>query len=372
MSLLSKKYPDNYDIRVLEILKALSISSNIVVAGSASIRSQLYAGDYDALNILKVSSVEKVESALKEMVRNVLALEECYFSDIKCGEVPEWNCFPPTAHIDNGKIMNFSKIEAKKVLDLALEQKAITPAEKKEYTTLIDDIEKPLGFLNAKKEIRFHVIRWTSAEILAGEKDFRNRHITLENAITSGGMIKADVIANIHDRFTECSMIYEIYIKGKLITQATPPIVRALQEDIIYYNKIDPFKALKRFFSLAKVQKHEKFALDLLPILNGDLGRLNLIVGDLKTLGDLLEFHGMKAHSAILQQVDMIRARMGNIYQLKDFLEGEHELIGEINNIMRAPKTQVLGKIHRLHDKLKEIISTNTIKIMKKVLKQMN
>lgn len=369
----SKKFPENYDERVLEILEALSLTglSNITVAGSSSIRSQLYTGDYDAINTVKSKSVTSVADSLKEMVNRVLALEECYFNDIKCGEVPEWNVFPPNAHIDNGKIIGFNKTNALKVLDLALEQRAITPTEKRDYTKMIEDIEKPLGFLIAKKEIRFHVIRWTSAQILAGEVDFRHRHVTLEEAITSGGMIKADVIANIHDRFTECSMIYEVYVKGKLITQSPPPILKSLYEDILYYNKIDPFKALKRFFSVSKVLKHEEVAKELLPILNGDLGRLNLIVGDLKTLGDLLELHEMEAHQSILEQVDMIRGRLGNIYQLKDFLKDEQEVIGKINNILKAPKTQVLGKIERLYARLKEIISEATVKIVGKVIKQM-
>lgn len=369
----SKKFPDNYDERVVAVLDALSLNGlqNITVAGSASLRSQLYAGDYDAINTVKVGSVEALASALKDMVNRVLAIKDCYFNDIKCGEVPEWNVFPATARIEDGKIIDFNKNEAYKVLDLAASQNAITPAEKKEYTALIENIEKPLGFLDAKKEIRFHIIRWTSAEILAGALQFRGRNITLEEAIMTKGMIKADVIADIHDRFTECSMIYEVSVKGKLITQSPPPIIRSLQEDIIYYDKKDPFKALKRFFSLSKAQKHEEVAKELLPILNGDLGRLNLIAGDLKTLLDLLELHQMEAHPSILEQVDMMKGKLGNIYQLKDYLKNEQEVIGEINSILKAPKTQVVGKIERLYSRLKEIISKATVKIVGKVVKQM-
>jgi len=373
MALTPKKFPENYDERVVDILESLSLSGlqNITVAGSASIRSQLYAGDYDATNLVKANSVGAVADSLKAMVNRILAIKDCYFNDIKCGEVPEWNVFPEGAHIDNGKIIGFNKTEAHKVLDLATSQNALTPAEKKEFTALIDNIEKPLGFLNAKKEIRFHIIRWTSAEILAGMLNFRGKHITLEEAIMTKGMIKADVIADIHDRFTECSMIYEVYVKGKRITPSPTPIVRSLQEDIVYYNKREPFKALKRFFSLAKAKNEESLAIGLLPILNGDLGRLNLIAGDLKTLLDLLELHQMGAHPAILEQVDMIKGKLGNIYQLKDYLKNEHEFIGEINSILKAPKTQVVGKMERLYSKLMGIISKGTLKIVEKVVKQL-
>jgi len=370
----SKEFPDNYDERVVSILEALSLSglAHVTVAGSASIRSQLYAGDYDATNSVKASTVSSVAASLKAMVNRILSLEDCYFNDIKCGEVPEWNVFPAKARIENGKIMDFNKNDAYKVLDLALEQKAISPTEKKTYSALIDNIEKPLGFLEAKKEIRFHIIRWTSAQILEGGLNFRGRVISLEDAILSKGMIKADVIANIHDRFTECSMIYEIYIKGKLITQAPPPIVQSLLEDILLYKKKDPFKALKRVFSLAKVAKNEAIAQELLPILNGDLGRLNLIIGDLKTLATLLELHNMEAHQSILEQVDRVKGRLGNIYQFKDFLKKEHEVIGEINSILKAPKTQVLGKIERLYTKLMEIISKATLKIVEQIEKKVD
>ena len=115
----------------------------------------------------------------------------------------------------------------------------------------------------------------------------------------------------------------------------------------------------------------EEVAKELLPILNGDLGRLNLIAGDLKTLADLLELHQMEAHPAILEQVDMIKGRLSNIYQLKDYLKNEHEVLGEINSILKAPKTQVLGKIERLYIKLEGIISEATVKIVEKVVKEM-
>lgn len=373
MALTPKKFPENYDERVVDILESLSLSGlqNINVAGSASIRSHLYAGDYDATNTVKAKSVEAVANSLKDMVNRILAIKDCYFNDIKCGEVPEWNVFPAKARIENGKILDFNKADAYKVLDLATSQNAITPAEKKTFTALVDNIEKPLGFLNAKKEIRFHVIRWTSAEMLTGMQIFRGKHVTLEEAIMTRGMIKADVIADIHDRFTECSMIYEVYVKGKLITPPPTPIVRSLQEDIIYYNKKEPFKALKRFFSLTKAQNHEVVAKELLPILNGDLGRLNLIAGDLKTLLDLLELHQMETHPAIIEQVDMIKGKLGNIYQLKDYLKNEHEVIGEINSILKAPKTQVVGKIERLYNTLMGIISKGTVKTVEKIVKQM-
>jgi transcriptional regulator of NAD metabolism len=52
-------------------------------------------------------------------------------------------------------------------------------------------------------------------------------------------------------------------------------------------------------------------------------------------------------------------------------LKNEHEVIGEINSILKAPKTQVVGKIERLYNKLMEIISKGTVKIVEKVVKQM-
>jgi hypothetical protein len=93
-----------------------------------------------------------------------------------------------------------------------------------------------------------------------------------------------DAVANIADRYTEFSTIYDTYLNGTLVSARASNIVQSLSDDIMFYNKTNPFKALKRFFALVKLRKDAKAAAVLVPIMNSDLGRLYQIIGDLQTL----------------------------------------------------------------------------------------
>jgi hypothetical protein len=164
-----------------------------------------------------------------------------------------------------------------------LKDKVISPKEANESIKLLEDADTAFEFLVAKKEIKFSTLRWTPTDILQGFLDYRGARFQLEDAIQSGGMIKLDGISNVADRYTEFSVIYDLVDKkGRRLTNVPTDIVRSLQEDILYYNDTDPFKAVKRMYALSKVFKMTKVAQVLVPILNSDLGRLYQIIEDKK------------------------------------------------------------------------------------------
>jgi hypothetical protein len=111
-------------------------------------------------------------------------------------------------------------------------------------------------------------------------------------------------------------------------------------------------------------------ASSLVTILNSDLGRLYQIVGDLKTLQDLLKRPSVPLKE-IKAQIDDIKGRIGNIYQLKDFLNQEHSIIGEIDAILKSPSTKLYGKLERLIDKLEGILNEATLKMVPNVVNKM-
>ena len=57
METAPKSYPENYPSDALDILDAMSFSGgkDVKILGSMSIRSQQYAGDYDAYELVKKS-----------------------------------------------------------------------------------------------------------------------------------------------------------------------------------------------------------------------------------------------------------------------------------------------------------------------------
>jgi hypothetical protein len=358
-----KNFPDNYPLSVIHVLEALSMSSlkGVKLVGSASIRSQLYAGDYDATDSVKVNSASDIAFELKSVIKKLRDIPECFIGDIKCGEVPDWNIFPKRSRVEDGKVMDFNVTQSKAHLDKLLHDKVITPAESKEYHELLSKADTPFGFLDAKKTIRVHILRWLPSEILRGSLEYRHHHFKLEDAILSKGMVKVDAICNISDRFTEFSMIYELTINGKKLSVPHISISDSLKEDIIYYENSNPFKALKRAFALSKLQKNYDDAETLAPIMNSDLGRLYQIIGDLKTLDALLKRpkHPM---AEIRSQIDAMKSRMGNIYKLKDFLSHEHSILGSINSLLKSPMSTIVGKLNGIISELEGILNRNTIK----------
>ena len=181
----------------------------------------------------------------------------------------------------------------------------------------------------------------------------------LEDAIKSGGLIKCDVVANIESRFTEFSCIYDVFVKGKRISAPIPPMVRGLTEDIIYYDVVNPFKALKRAFSLAKYYRELRVIEKLVPILNGDLGRLYQIIGDMKTLEGLLERPGAPI-AEIRSQIDDVRHRLGNIYQMKGILSNEHSIIGSIISMLKQSKGRFEDSLGRLIETMEDLLDRET------------
>lgn len=381
-----KAFPDNYNDSVLDVIQRMSLTDlkGVKIMGSAAIRSQQYAGDYDCHNKVTISSFDTCAKDIQDVIKRIR--EDCYITDFKIGEVPEWDVVKGT--LREGKL-DFKLLESLSVLDKLKADKIISEAEYKGAERMLRNVDSDLTFIEAKKGIRFHVLRWKPLEILEGEKTARGYRINLEDALASGGMVKLDLIASIQTQFTEFSMIYNLFLQSNdsqryRSREITPHLSRAeiqeaLKQDIIYYNHRSPFKALKRSFSLAKMLNKTKDLEEMLPILNSDLGRLYQIVGDLASLRMLLEqgtynnvnYNNVKPPSTIplttqvKDNLDEMRARMGSIYSLKEFLDAEHEIIGRIESMRKMPIKTLKPAIYSLFTQLQGILNESTLKKIK-------
>jgi len=371
-ALATKAFPDNYSQEVLRVFEALSMTDlkKFYLVGSASLRSQQYSADFDCMEKVRISNAAEMVHNLRDVVKSLRAIPDCFIGDIKCGEEKSWDVFNGNAAIVDGKVQNFNPTESKRRLDNLRNRNIIGPKEAKEAAALLDKATTRLGFIIAKKTIKFHILRWKPQQILEGFQEYRGHRFTLEDAVTSRGLIKVDAVANIADRYTEFSTIYDTYLNGELVSARGSNIVQALSDDIMFYNKTNPFKALKRYFALVKLRKDAKAAAILVPIMNSDLGRLYQIIGDLQTLRDLMDRPSSAYNlKIILGQIDDMKARMGNLYQLRDFLSKEHDIIGSLNALLSSPATSIKGKLDKLISELEGINNEGTVKIIKTTLK---
>lgn len=363
MELANKSFPENYSQSVLEVLEAMSMTKlkKLLIVGSSSIRSQLYSADYDALEKVSIKSASEVVNQLQSIIKRLRVLPDCFIGDIKCGEVPQWDPFTLNAHVnmDNEKIVDFNIKQSQSKIDSLVQAKVISPSEAKGANTLLDKATTPMGFLTAKKAIRFHILRWKPYQILEGRQEYRGSTFTLEDAVMSGGLIKIDVVSNIDNRFTEFSVIYNLYKGGVLLTKKSLNLINSLKEDVMYYGHLSPFKGMKRMFALAKAQKNESKMRHLIPLLNSDLGRLYQIISDLSVIHELLE-RPNKPIKDIRYQLDEMKARMGNLYQLRDFLKEEHDIIGQIESALK--KQNPKADVYKLMVLLQHILNEETLK----------
>lgn len=371
-ALATKAFPDNYSQEVLKVFEALSMTDlkKFYLVGSASLRSQQYSADYDCMEKVRISNAAEMVHNLRDVVKRLRDIPDCFIGDIKCGEEKAWDVFNGNAGIVDGKIQNFNPTESKGRIDNLRNQNVISPAEAKEADALLDKATTPFGFIAAKKLIKFHILRWKPQQILDGVQEYRGHRFTLEDAVTSGGLIKVDAVANIADRYTEFSAIYDTYLNGDLVSERPSNIVQSLMADIMFFNRTNPFKALKRFFALLKLRKDAKAAAILVPIMNSDLGRLYQIIGDLQTLRGLMDRPSSAYNlKEILSQIDDMKARMGNLYQLRDFLSKEHDIIGSLNALLSSPATSIKGKLDKLISELEGINNEGALKIINSTLK---
>ena len=308
----------------------------------------------------KVSTVlSELRQKFQSNIKALRALPNVFIGDIKAGVIDEWRVIPQSARIHNDKVEGYNSTAFRKKVDTLLSQKVITEQEAKEAYSLLKDKPTQCEFLLAKQSIKFHVLRWTVSEVLSNQKRLRDgRLITLEEAFHTNGITKLDVMALVQqNRFTDFSVIYEFRCNGKVLNPEPIQIKSSLEESLIaYLCEGNYFKALKRLFALAKYHNHLPMVSHLTPILNSDLGRLYLIVGDMDTLLQMMELHKKVPYSIIRYEIDQFIARLSNIYTIDGYLRKDDKIIGEIRNISRLPDHQIQSKLERLREELNSIL----------------
>lgn len=368
----TKSYPENYPSDAMAILDAMSFSGgkDVKVLGSMSLRSQQYAGDYDAFEIVKrTGKVDKVlddlASEFQSLIKNLRGMPNVFIGDIKAGSIEEWRVIPLDAGLINGKIEGYNSVSSKKKVDELYRAKVITEGEKRSADELLKDKISPEDFLIARKKIKFHIVRWSVPEVLSGSKVVRGRRFTLQEAFSSPVISKLDTIGLVqNNKYTDFSIIYEFHCDGKVLNPSFEDIGRSLSEDIVFYKaENNPFKVLKREFALAKFRGDDKTIKGLTPVLNSDLGRLYALLSDVGTLIQLLEDKQKVPLDKVRYEIDQFKARMANVYSLPDFLKTEHTLLGHIASALKTTsREQLLTHLKAIEDLLQASLTKNTPK----------
>jgi len=331
--LVKRKVPDDYSTDVTDVLQQMSFTNllQMKTLGSGSYKSQLYAGDYDAFEVVQVKSIALTATKFQSIIRSLMDRKSTYVGDIKCGSVEEWKVIEDDIRIDNERVVGYNSTAIKKKLEALFAQGVIGREERNTAITLVKTNVTPLEFLALQRDLRYHIVRWTPAEVAKGFKILRDgRKYTLEDGIQSPAITKMDVVAWVQgNRFTDFSCIYEFRKGRKVLNPAMRDVVEGLKENVYeLYHEKDYYKMSKRMFALARIQGAYPLLSVLTQLFNGDLGRIYVVYGDIGTLEFLLENEGSIPKEKVQFEIDQFRNRLANV-TLPKYL-AEEEVIIEV------------------------------------------
>jgi len=366
---IKKNYPDGYSSDALEILTKMSFTNgrDLKILGSMSLRSQIYAGDYDALEYVQGFGdldymLNNLAKKFKKIVQDILDTPLTYIGDIKCGSVEEWKVIGD----------DYNHEESKRKLKQLHTDNIITDEQYHESLSILKPHLSSLELLKARRAIRFNIIRWTPKEVLKGYKILVDgRKFRLKDAFQTPAITKLDVVSWVQNsRFTDFEVIYQFKHNERVINPGMKDFETAVRENIyLLKQEGNYFKMAKRMFTLARYKNHKRYLEILSPLFNGDAGRLYHIYGDIGTLISMAENTGSLPYTKIEFEIDQFKGRLSNIGYPK-YLEDEKDilkLIDELIEIRRVTynRDHLLELLNKLKDKLYNLISMYAKKYLK-------
>lgn len=316
--LVKRRVPDDFASDVVDVLTRMSFTNllQLKLMGSGSFKSQLYAGDYDAFEVVPVKSIGATVKKFQSIVRSLLDRKSTYIGDIKCGSVEEWKVIGEETKIEQGQVKGYNSVAIQKRVEALFEQGVIGREERNKAVEMLKPRVSPLELLELKRDLRYHIVRWSPKEVLRGYKVLVDgRRFTLADGIQSPTITKLDVVAWVQgNRFTDFSCIYEFHKDKTVLNPAMTDIVEGLKENIYaLYHEKDYFKMAKRMFALARVLGAYPLLSVLSQLFNGDLGRIYVVYGDIGTLEFLLENEGTLPKEKVQFEIDQFRNRLANV-----------------------------------------------------------
>ena len=357
MALTTKRYPDDYSTDVTDILSAMSFGDDMYIIGTASLRSQLYVGDYDAFETVHVRSLSDTVQKFKAIVRNLTRMKSIYVGDIKSGTVPEWDILKDVK-LQKDKVVGYDRSNILASLEALKKQGIVNAQEYREARVLLKPILTSGDYFVAKEEIKFHTVRWTPSEVIQGSTTLRDgRSYTLSDAFTSPAVTKVDTISLVAgSRYSEFSVVYEFVEDGQVLNVTPNDIRRSIIESMVsYVHSGNYFKAIKRIFSLARIDGDQKTIDYLKPILNSDLGRLYIIVSDIDTLLFMLDNYNKLPAETIRFEIDQFINRLSNV-SLPPLVGKQPTLNRAIRKIQTLSLSKMSGPLETLKNTLNKLL----------------
>ena len=271
--------------RIMKIIHKFSIQSKIKISGSNKYRGILYGTDLDIESQLS-GRAEALQEHFKKVFQNKKIMKQIYFMDFKCG-------------YDERLIYDEDKDNLNEYLNNPLipksNKEAILKATGKEKEDLIRDL---------------FILRWSPKDIIKGKiKLIDGSYKSFVDCLNDDTIIKLDFVIGAGGGFVEISEIYNY----KQTEPTKEELLKDLEEDIKYYKSFNTLKALKRLFSILKIEnKNKSLQKKLILLFNSEVGFINKVKNDLTLLIDVDDKYGIK-YEEIKDALQIYKERLGRI-----------------------------------------------------------
>jgi hypothetical protein len=217
-------------------------------------------------------------------------------------------------------------------------------------------------------------LHWKINEILNEKKD----NITLYDACNTINVIKLDIIIPYDERYIEMTSFYILETNEELINvdkNYYKSIKKSLLNDINEFKKKKPFKAIKRLWSLAKIENNFNVLNKLKDIIRSSISLLAQINADIETIILLVLNNNNYDLNFLINELDSFKEKISYIIDIKIDEEKTTLIINYLINLFKSKekteenKNEILNNLNLFHDYLLEIINKETIEYLENINK---
>lgn len=315
-----KKYPHDYQPDLVGAIKTIiaDSSDDVTLFGSSVFKSLQYAGDVDILQYVDKKDMARDMQAIILKIRHKGYL----IGDIKAGYN---DTYIPLIKYLGG-------INKCKVIDY--DPKYLYDFIKSNKIEAFNNVDIPSkNEINIKSWMKLHgiihnltALRWTPNEILNGVKYVDKRPILLEKAVLDNTVRKIDMYAFINDRFLEITNILFTHEESNHSSDDDIYQIKLNMLTYLYSDKPNYSKALKRAYTLARIENKIEPLKKIYPYLNSNLNLLSNAATDINVLKTLLNYgiDLQKVRKGFLSSLSIVMTKLSNFY------------LNDIDNIVNA------------------------------------
>jgi hypothetical protein len=290
----------------------------------------MYSGDYDLIEVHPLR--KETAREFQAMIKKVGKLGT--ITDIKVGEVPEWQLLRSDDYDQKAELDALGRL---------WQEKVITSTEVRKAKNILKPHLTIRELAEARKELRYGVLRWTPKEVEEGVLKYRGRTFYLEESFKTTGITKVDLIAWIETKYVEVSNIF-LWTHGGEFYADVPSLAKSLAEDILRFEEDGNWmKVAKRMYSIAKYKGLLNDQDKLLRILNSHLGAIYTVVSDLELL---YEFPEAIQTSKRRKELDLMRDRMAKLYFHEfDGASDPRKLLPDLKEVLNKETKKMLDEL---------------------------